>query len=74
MSKRHPLRSCLGYPQEDSLLILIPFMDNNLFPVQIMLSPAINGKIESIMMELGLRSKGAVIERILAEVFEEDNN
>lgn len=46
-------------------------MDEDLIPVQVMLSPGINGKIESIMKELGLRSKGAVIDRILVEVFDE---
>ena len=36
-----------------------------------MLPASIDEKLESIMKQLGLRSKGAVIERLLAEVFNE---
>ena len=40
-------------------------------PVRVMLPPSIDEKLESIMKQLGLRSKGAVIERLLSEVFNE---
>ena len=36
-----------------------------------MLPASIDEKLESIMKQLGLRSKGAVIERLLSEVFNE---
>jgi hypothetical protein len=46
-------------------------VNEDLIPVQVMLTHDVNEKIESIMEQLGLRSKGAVIERLLAEVFNE---
>ena len=46
-------------------------MDHELTAVQVMLPSSINQKLESIMKELGLCSKGAVIERLLAEVFDD---
>ena len=49
-------------------------VNEDLIPVQVMLTPDVNEKIESIMKQLGLRSKGAVIERLLVEVLGEDNN
>ena len=49
-------------------------MEEQLVPVRVMLPPSIDEELESIMKQLGLRSKGAVIERILAEVFDEVNS
>ena len=46
-------------------------MEEQLVPVHVMLPLSIDEKLESIMEQLGLRSKGAVIERLLAEVFDE---
>lgn len=46
-------------------------MEDELISVNVTVSHRINEKLESIMKQLGLRSKGGVIERILAEVFEE---
>ena len=46
-------------------------MEEQLVPVRVMLPPSIDEKLESIMKQLGLRSKGAVIERLLSEVFNE---
>ena len=40
-------------------------------PVQIMLPVSIDTKLESIMKQLGLRSKSSLIERLLREVFDE---
>ena len=46
-------------------------MEDPRMPVQVMLPVSIHEKLESIMEQLGVRSKGAVIERLLAEVFNE---
>ena len=46
-------------------------MEDDLVSVNVIVSRSINEKLESIMEQLGLRSKGAVIERLLAEVFNE---
>ena len=40
-------------------------------PVQVMLPASIDEKLESIMKQLGLRSKSFLIERLLREVFDE---
>ena len=46
-------------------------MEDSRVLVQCMIPASIDEKLMSIMEQLGLRSKGAVIERILAEVFDE---
>ena len=46
-------------------------MEEPLIPVQIMLPASIDEKLESIMQQLGLRSKSFLIERLLREVFDE---
>ena len=43
-------------------------------PVQVMLPASIDEKLESIMKQLGLRSKSWLIERLLREVFEDVND
>jgi len=40
-------------------------------PVRVMLPVSIDTKLESIMKQLGLRSKSSLIERLLREVFDE---
>ena len=46
-------------------------MEEKRVSIQVMLPASIDEKLESTMKQLGLRSKGAVIERLLAEVFDE---
>ena len=46
-------------------------MEEPLIPVQVMLPASIDEKLESIMQQLGLRSKSFLIERLLREVFDE---
>ena len=46
-------------------------MEEPLVPVQVMLPASIDQKLESIMKQLGLRSKSFLIERLLREVFDE---
>ena len=46
-------------------------MDEPRVPVQVMLPVSIDDKLESIMKQLGLRSKSFLIERLLREVFDE---
>ncbi|WP_415399816.1 hypothetical protein [Synechococcus sp. W4D4] len=46
-------------------------MEEPLIPVKVMLPACIDKKLESIMEQLGLRSKSCLIERLLREVFED---
>lgn len=46
-------------------------MEEPRVPVQVMLPASIDEKLESIMKQLGLRSKSFLIERLLREVFDE---
>lgn len=46
-------------------------MEEPRVPVQVMLPVSIDEKLESIMKQLGLRSKSFLIERLLREVFDE---
>lgn len=46
-------------------------MEDRLIPVQVMLPVSIDEKLESIMKQLGLRSKSFLIERLLREVFDD---
>ena len=46
-------------------------MEEPLIPVQVMLPASIDKKLQSIMQQLGLRSKSSLIERLLREVFDE---
>ena len=46
-------------------------LEEPLVSVQVMLPVSIDEKLESIMKQLGLRSKSFLIERLLREVFDE---
>ena len=46
-------------------------MEEPLIPVKVMLPASIDRQLESIMVQLGLRSKSGLIERLLREVFDE---
>ena len=46
-------------------------MEDRFIPVQVMLPVSIDEKLESIMKQLGLRSKSFLIERLLREVFDD---